>query len=491
VAQSLLTVLLGLFLPLSVFPTAIRFITPPISPAKEKGWHRIAASPSLPQFVFSPPRVKFFRRLARCPRMPPARPFPAAYSAQPFHPASASYDYGGPMHRSRLLFSLLSLALLFTVACNKSSDDSITTDIKAKMFSEPLLKTSTVNVSVKGGTVTLSGQLSDDAARLAAERLAASTNGVSKVIDQTTVPIPAPVFADSVQPPAPTPAPPASRLPRTSRPQAAPAPSTSLSVSPEPSLPVNHPVETQAAPAPILADASAPTPAAAPAPPPPPPPPLQPITSTIPGGTVVTVRTIDNIDSTTSQTGQTFRGSLDAPILIDGRVVVPKGLNVNLKLVAASSGGKFNGASELTVSLDSFTYQGKTYHLSSSSVQEKGESRGKRSGAVIGGGAALGAIIGGLAGGGRGAAIGAGLGAGGGAAVQATTKGQQVRIRPETHLDFTLRDPLDVTFIPSQKSSHATSTAAPPAVTDQPPANTNPPPTTDQPPASDTPPQPQ
>ena len=360
------------------------------------------------------------------------------------------------MHRSRPLLTLLTLALFFSVACNNHSDDSIALNIKAKMFSEPLLKTSTVNVSVKSGTVTLSGQLADDAARLAAERIAAETKGVTKVIDQTTVPIRPREVAEDAPPSAPAPARPVPHPPRTPRPQAAPAPSNPSAPS-KASEPENPPADQP--------PAAAPVPAAAPAPPPPPPtpPPPQPVTATIPGGAVVTVRTIDNIDSSTSQTGQTFRASLDAPILVDGRVVAPKGLNVNLKIVTANSAGKFQGASELTVSLDSFTYQGKTYRLSSSSVQEKGESRGKRSGAVIGGGAVLGAIIGGLAGGGKGAAIGAGIGAGGGAAVQATTKGQQVRIPPETHLDFTLRDPLDVTFIPGKKSSHPTTNAAPPA----------------------------
>ena len=385
------------------------------------------------------------------------------------------------MHRSRPLFVLLTLALFFTVACGKPSDDSITTDIKAKMFSEPLLKTSTVNVSVKSGTVTLSGQLSDDAARLAAESIAAGAKGVTKVIDQTTIPILPPTFAENAPPPAPAPARPASHPPRSSRSQAAPAPSAPPAPQ-KASEPENPPTEQSAATAPVPA-------APAPPPPPPTPPPPQPVTATIPGGAVVTVRTIDNIDSSTSPAGQIFRASLDAPILVDGRVVVPKGLNVNLKIVTASSAGKFSGASELTVSLDSFTFQSKTYHLSSSSVQEKGESRGKRSGAVIGGGAVLGAIIGGLAGGGKGAAIGAGVGAGTGTAVQASTKGKQVRIRPETHLDFTLRDPLDVTFIPGKKSARPTTNAAPPVTPDQPPANPNPPPANaDQPPSSDTPP---
>lgn len=373
------------------------------------------------------------------------------------------------MHRSRALFFLLTLTLFFTVACNKPSEDSIATNIKAKMFSEPLLKASTVNVSVKGGTVTLSGQVADDAARLAAERIAADTKGVTKVIDQTTVPTAPPVVAENVPPPAPVPARPASRPLRTPRLQATPAPSTPPA-PPKASEPEKPPVEQPAAAAPVPA-AAAPAPPPTPAPPPPP----QPVTVTIPDGTVVSVRTIDDIDSSTSQAGQTFRASLEAPLLVDGRVVVPKGLNVNLKIVTASSAGKFSGASELTVSLDSLTYQGRTYRLSSSSVQEKGASRGKRSGAVIGGGAVLGAIIGGIAGGGRGAAIGAGVGAGTGTAVQAATKGQKVRIPSETHLDFTLRDPLDVTYIPSKKHSRPAVVEAPPATTDQPPTNDTPP----------------
>jgi hypothetical protein len=165
------------------------------------------------------------------------------------------------------------------------------------------------------------------------------------------------------------------------------------------------------------------------------------------------VRTIDSIDSSVNRTGQTFRGSLDAPIVVGDRVVIPKGLNVNLKLIDASSAGKFKGRSELTVSLDNFTYQGRTYQIASSDVQQKGGSRGKRSAEVIGGGAVLGAIIGGLAGGGKGAAIGAGAGAGTGAVVQAVTHGEKVKIPSETRLDFTLHDPVNVTYFPKKSSN--------------------------------------
>jgi len=72
----------------------------------------------------------------------------------------------------------------------------------------------------------------------------------------------------------------------------------------------------------------------------------------------------------------------------------------------------------------------------------------------------LGAIIGGIAGGGKGAAIGAGAGAGAGTVVQAVTHGQQVKIPSETRLDFTLHDPVNVTYFPKKSSS--TSQSAPP-----------------------------
>jgi outer membrane biosynthesis protein TonB len=355
------------------------------------------------------------------------------------------------MFRRKLLFPTLSLLLLFTFACNKPSDDAVTTSIKAKLYSEPLLKTASVDVVAKDGIVTLTGQVPDDAARLAAQHIAATTPGVKTVVDQTTMaPPPRTTTAANFAPPVPAKPARPPKPPRTpSKPAPAPTPAPAPAPTPAPDSnpgPLHDP---------------APEKPSAPAPPPPPPPP-QPVTVAIPEGTIVTVRTIDSIDSSVTRPGQSFRGSLDAPIVVGDAVVIPKGLNVNLKVVDASSAGKFKGRSELTVSLDSFTYQGRTYQIASSDVQEKGGSRGKRSAEVIGGGAVLGAIIGGLAGGGKGAAIGAGVGAGGGTAVQALTHGQQVKIPSETRLDFTLHDPVNVTYFPRRATSAAQSTPPPP-----------------------------
>jgi hypothetical protein len=351
------------------------------------------------------------------------------------------------MLRSRSLFVPLFLSLSLAVACNKPTDNGITTNIKAKMYSDPLLKSASVNVTSKDGIVTLTGVVPDDAARLAAEQIASKTEGVKQVIDSTTMAPPAPMAAEVM--PAPAPAPPPQPEPKPARSKSTPAKRsrTPENATSPPPTPATSAAATEPAP---VSPAGA---SAVPATPPPP----QPITVTIPEGAVLTVRTIDTIDSATSTVGQSFGGSLDNPVVVDDRVVLPRGLNVKLKLIQASTAGKFEGRSELTVSLDSVTYQGRTYTLSSSDVQQKGASRGKRSAAVIGGGAVLGAIIGGLAGGGKGAAIGAAAGGGGGTAVQAMTKGQQVKIPSETRLDFTLHSPVNVTYLPAKRSARTAS----------------------------------
>ena len=339
------------------------------------------------------------------------------------------------------LVPLLGLALSIAPGCKSKADDaSITTDIKAKMFSEPTLKTANVDVSSKDGVVTLSGQVPDDSARLAAYKIATEEKGVTKVNDQMTVQ--AAQAMPEAQPPAeaaPTPEPRRERSKprhqaRASEPERAPA----------------EPTPTSSTSSVDNAAASAP---AAPAPPPQP----QPRTATIPASTIVTVRTIDSIDSATNTTGQIFRASVDAPIVADDRVIIPAGTDAFLKLVDASSAGHFKGRSELTLQLASIVYQGRTYNIETSDVKQSGSSRGKNSAAKIGGGAALGAIIGGLAGGGKGAAIGAAVGGGAGTGVQVFTKGQQVKIPSETRLDFTLQQPFDVTYIPGHNSGRRSS----------------------------------
>jgi len=377
------------------------------------------------------------------------------------------------MRTKRLLVLLQAFALLFAVSCNKlgkPDDVAITTDIKAKMFSDPSLKAATVDVTTHGGEVTLSGQVPDDSARLAAYKIASESKGVSKVNDQMSVTSAQTAAAPPATTPLPEPAavtgPPEKVQPK--RKPSSPKPSKSPSTATESVAPAP-------ADAPAATAANAPEKPAAPTPPPPP----QPRTVTVPAGSTITVRMIDGVDSKVNTTGQVFKASLDAPIVVDDRVIVPKGADAYVKLVNASSAGKIKGRSELTLDIQSIIFQGRTYNVSTSDVKQAGASRGKRSAATIGGGAVLGALIGGLAGGGKGAAIGAGVGAGAGTGVQVFTKGQQIKIPSETRLDFTLEQPFDITYIPQRRwhqtapatsgNDQATPNSAPDASSDRPP----------------------
>jgi hypothetical protein len=334
------------------------------------------------------------------------------------------------------------VALSFGVACSQTrSDDAITTDLKARMFSDPQLKSANLSVSTHNGVVTLSGEVPDDATRLAAYKLASEAPGVAKVDDQMAVTqaqaAPAPVVAPA--PPKPA---------RRAKPRAAAA--MSASANPPASAPV-----PEAQPAPV----STPSPVSAPTPP-------RARTVQVPAGTVVTVRMIDGVDSVTNNAGEIFHASLDAPIVVDNEVVVPTGADAYVKLVEAKSAGRMTGRSELSLELNRIEFQGKTYSVETAAYTQAGSSRGKRTAATVGGGAALGALIGAVAGGGKGAAIGAAVGAGAGTGVQAATKGQQIKIPSETRLDFRHEQSLDITYIPGKASRSRHSAPA-----DQPPSN--------------------
>src|SRR6266849_6675168 len=353
------------------------------------------------------------------------------------------------MRKNKIAVLALVPMLAMSVSCSrigKPSDDAITTDIKARMFSEPALKAATVDVVSKQGEVTLTGQVPDDAARLAAYKIASETKGVSRVNDQMSV---AAAQMTAPQPAAPTP----EAVPTTRKARSKTAARAEKSRRVTAASPAAEPMAAAAAPA-----------AAAAAPPPP-----QPVTVTVPANTIVTIRTIDSIDSKTNQAGQVFKASLDAPIVVDNRVIVPSGTDAYIKLVSASSAGRMTGRSELGLELNSIVFQGKTYNVASSDVKQSGASRGKRSAETIGGGAALGALIGAVAGGGKGAAIGAVVGGGAGTGVQVLTKGQQVKIPSETRLDFTLQQPLDITYFPGKRSRQRSNAEQPPS--DQPPSN--------------------
>jgi BON domain len=315
------------------------------------------------------------------------------------------------------LGAILTLCLLFSwTACSRGpSDEEINAALKGRYFSDTQVKSEPIDIAVKDGEVTLAGQVSSDAARLKAYQLAIETPGVKKVNDQMQLSTPqaaattapgldaqAPAGIESAKPPA----------------EAVPPP-------PPPVEP--KPVVKKAAPPP-------------------------PRVVTVPAGTSVRIQMIDSVNSKQNQVGQTFAASLDAPIVVDETVVVPKGADVAVALTRAKASGKMKGSSELELQLTGIRAHGKSYPLASSSYQAVGDSRGKQTAKRVGIGAAVGTAIGAIAGGGKGAAIGAGVGAGAGAAAQLLTHGKEVQVPSETKLDFQLAEPVSIT-LPAKKSA--------------------------------------
>ncbi len=164
----------------------------------------------------------------------------------------------------------------------------------------------------------------------------------------------------------------------------------------------------------------------------------------IPAGTALTVRLIDPVDSRNDRLGQTYRASLDEPLMVNGEALIQRGADVVAKLVAEKQAGRATGQTVLTLDLESITINGRVIPVATEEVTRAGSSKSRQTGIAAGGLGALGAIIGGIAGGGRGAAIGAVSGAGAGAAGSVVMRGGEVRIPSETRLSFTLQQPLRI-----------------------------------------------
>lgn len=367
-------------------------------------------------------------------------------------------DSEAGMLKPSLRFGIVVLAgALVAGACNLDTlfqtpdDQAITTEIQAKLFQDPTLKTRDIKVVSQKGVVVLTGSVSTDFEKQAAERFARQARGVKQVVDDLSVGQPA--AADAAPASAPETTKPAMTAHKAEAPQMPAAPARRHAAGKRAGIlraQAAPPAEPSAAAAPAPAEASAtpaptPVPAAQQAATPAPPPPPAPVQITIPAGTVVTVRMIDAIDSSRNRPGEEFAATVDAPLVVGDRVVVPLGSDARVRLVNAASAGHISGRSELELELIAIGVGGQTYRVESGYYEQHGASRGKRTAETVGGGAVLGALIGAIAGHGKGAAIGSAVGAGAGTAVQVATKGPQVKVTSESKLDFTLKSSVTIT----------------------------------------------
>ena len=333
-----------------------------------------------------------------------------------------------------VISSLLALALAAGCKARPRSDAEIAGDVQKKVGTDAALQNKQIDVQAASGVVTLNGTVDTDAARAAAANDAATVAGVKTVVNNLQVqPVEAQAPPQQLEqiPEQPAPAPQAapskpapgrkSHSAQSSQNYQQSAPSASQ----QPNYSQNY---------------SAPQPAQ-PATPPPPPAPTK---VTLPEGTALAVRLVDGLDSQRNHTGDTFRATLNSPVTVGDNVIIPADADIQGRVVDAKDAAHFSGSSSLVLELTKISYNGRTYTIQTNQWARQGKARGTNTAEKVGGGAALGAIIGAIAGGGKGAAIGSVVGGGAGAGAQAATRGQQIKLNPETLVTFQLQTPVTV-----------------------------------------------
>ncbi len=158
----------------------------------------------------------------------------------------------------------------------------------------------------------------------------------------------------------------------------------------------------------------------------------------VPAETELEVRTITNLSSKESQPGQIWEGTLESPVVVDGREVIHKGADVTGKVVNAVPSGRLKQRAELSLTLTSIKVHGRSYTVSTSSLTQQEGSKATRDVVLIGGGAGAGAAIGAIAGHGKGAAIGSAIGAAAGTIGAMATGERDIKFPPESVLRFRL-----------------------------------------------------
>jgi hypothetical protein len=176
------------------------------------------------------------------------------------------------------------------------------------------------------------------------------------------------------------------------------------------------------------------------------PPVREPKTVTIPAGTLLSVRVDETLRSDRNQTGDSFRATLDQPLVVDGAVIAERGSRVEGRIAEVDPAGRVRGVARMALELVRLTTSdGQRVRLQTESFAKQGEKETKKDAAKIGVAAGIGAAIGAIAGGGKGAAIGAATGGAAGTGGVLMTRGAAAEVPAETRISFRLRDPITIT----------------------------------------------
>ncbi len=164
----------------------------------------------------------------------------------------------------------------------------------------------------------------------------------------------------------------------------------------------------------------------------------------IPAGTVLRVRLDHAVTAGVNRPGDRIRATLDEPVQVDGKILLPKGSELQGMVKESEKSGRLRGRAVLSLALDSVRAHGQVYKIATGTYRRVSGSHRRRNAVLMGGGSGTGALIGGLAGGGMGALIGAGAGAAAGTVGAAATGKRGIHIPAESVINFRLTAPLRI-----------------------------------------------
>jgi hypothetical protein len=161
---------------------------------------------------------------------------------------------------------------------------------------------------------------------------------------------------------------------------------------------------------------------------------------TVPSGTAIKVAFSARVTSATAQPGDTWTGTVQEPVVVGERVVIPAGSTVTGVVSGAKSAQKGSRAF-LVLAVKSVDVNGRSYAISATADSMiAGSTRARNVGAVAGG-AAAGALLGKAIGGsGKGALIGGLIGGAAATGAVAASKGYQVEVKEGGEVTFNVND---------------------------------------------------
>src|SRR6266849_1028810 len=224
------------------------------------------------------------------------------------------------------------------------SDVQVASDVQSKINADANIPNKQISVTSDHGVVTLSGSANSDLERTAAANDAGQVQGVKTVVNNIQV------LSAANQPPV---AAPMSDMASTNMGTMNQSRQTTSSRTGTSSTRVHDSVN-------------------------------RPMTGNIPAGTVLSVPLIDTLSSESNKTGETFRATLDTPLVgDDNRAAGPAGAEVQGTIVDAKPSTHFTGSSNLTLALTRLTVGGKYYEITTNQWQKQGAARGKRTAGTI------------------------------------------------------------------------------------------------------------